>query len=128
MKYGVLKDNGHLSFRELKNDDDIVKTLQKLVDGDITYKSINDVCEGKVPKEMKNVYLVLNDEYKKKSGVRPTMLIYNDLLVGNIAFVGVEKTNRQKRTIGLTDEQIELLPKLIDKYVISENLKKAFGV
>lgn len=128
MKYGVLKDNGHLSFRELKNDDNIVKTLQKLVDGDIAYKSINDVCEGKIPKEMKNVYLVLNDEYKKKSGVRPTMLIYNDLLVGNIAFVGVEKTNRQKRTIGLTDKQIELLPKLIDKYVISENLKKAFGV
>ena len=128
MKYGVLKDNGHLSFRELKNDDNIVKTLQKLVDGDIAYKSINDVCGGKVPKEMKNVYLVLNDEYKKMTGVRPTMLIENDLLVGNIAFVGVEKTNRQKRTIGLTDEQIELLPKVIDKYIISENLKKAFGV
>ena len=56
------------------------------------------------------------------------MLIENDLLVGNIAFVGVEKTNRQKRTIGLTDEQIELLPKVIDKYIISENIKTAFGV
>ena len=128
MKYGVLKDNGHLSFRELKDDDNIVKTLQKLVDGDIAYKSINDVCGGKVPKEMKNVYLVLNDEYKKMTGVRPTMLIENDLLVGTIVFVGVEKLGKQRKTVGLTDLQVEKLPNLIDKYIISENLKKAFGV
>ena len=128
MKYGVLRDNGKLTFRELKNENDVVKTLQKLVDGDITYKSIKEVCGNNIDKDMKDIYLVFNDEYKKMTGVRPTMLIENDLLVGTIVFVGVEKLGKQRKTVGLTDLQVEKLPNLIDKYIISENLKKAFGV
>ena len=128
MKYGVLRDNGELIFRELKNENDVVKTLQKLVDGDITYKSIKEVCGNNVDKDMKDIHLVLNDEYKKMTGVRPTMLIENDLLVGTIVFVRVEKLGKQRKTVGLTDLQVEKLPDLIDKYIISENLKKAFGV
>lgn len=128
MKYGVLRDNGELIFRELKNENDVVKTLQKLVDGDITYKSIKEVCGNNVDKDMKDIYLVLNDEYKKMTGVRPTMLIENDLLVGTIVFVRVEKLGKQRKTVGLTDLQVEKLPYLIDKYIISENLKRAFGV
>lgn len=127
MKYGILTDNGELSFKELDDETDVEKVFQELVDGDLIYKPISEINKG-IQWEMRDVYMVLDKEYKSKSGVRPTMLLEDDLLVGNIIFVGARVTKKRSKIFGLTDEQIELLPELIKDYIVQEDLKQAFGL
>lgn len=127
MKYGLLTDNGELSFKELEDGADVEKVFQELVDGDLVYKPISEIKKG-IQWEMRDVYMVLDKEYNSKSGVRPTMLLEDDLLVGNIIFVSARVTTKRNKVFGLTDEQIELLPGLIKDYIVPENLKQAFGL
>lgn len=128
MKFGVLKDDSEkIQFKDFK-ENNIVKNLQKIVGGDILYKSLKEVFGKNIKGELQNVSLVLNDEYKTKENLRPTILFEGEMLIGNIVFVGVEKEDKKFKTIGLTENQIKELPEFFEKYIISEKLKKAFGI
>lgn len=128
MIYGVLKDNeSSISFVSLDNEESILETLQGLVDGEVEYIPLKNICP-KLPKELNPVCLVINDAGKTSTKCRPNLLLEGDMIVGNVAFVNTKKQRKKIKTVGLTTEQIDLLPTTINDFIISEDLKETFGV
>ena len=128
MIYGLLKESKqNVSFENIENEELILETLQEVVKGEVEYIPLKNIC-SKLPKALQYVCLVVNDEGKSSKNCRPNLLFEGDMIVGNVAFVGIQKNRKKIKTISLTTEQIELLPSVIDDYIISESLKEAFGV
>lgn len=103
----IILNNNEFEPKEIEND---LKTLQNLVGGFIEIPYICDEL-GK-----HNIDIIINEEGKLIDGLRPEIVIVNsetnevvDLIFGTCIFAS---TDEEGNTIGLTNDQIEVLYKI----------------
>lgn len=125
MKIGLLKESGEnkqIEFNDYENKHALA-TLQKLVNGNLDFLPLGSLIKA-LPEDLKNVTLVINSESKSSKGFKPNILVEEEVLLGNIAFIRVDEKGK---AIGLTEKQIKLLPDFMDKLILPQELKLAFG-
>lgn len=102
-----------------------LELLQESVGGIIEMLSLVSLLKD-VPAALHNVDVVFNEEGKLIEGMKPNLFLYDDIIMGTVVFVGV---NDEGDTIGLTQEQLEVLPIEVNRLrVICDNLKSILGV
>lgn len=98
----VVKNQGEKA--ETKTVEDTLETWSKIVDGYIEIVSMN-INKG-------TIFIVLNEEGKIKKGYKPNVRWYNDVLMGNLAFVGNGEAGEFR---SLTDEEVkEVMQFIVD--------------
>lgn len=125
MKIGLLKESGEskkIEFNDYENKHSLA-TLQKLVNGNVDFLPLGSLIKS-LPEDLKNVTLVINSESKSSKRFKPNLLIEEEVVLGNVAFI---RTDEKGKPIGLTEKQIKLLPDFMDKLILPQELKLAFG-
>ena len=119
MNYGLLKTG--TTFLEVKEHcGEAYDFLFEMVGGFIEFIQLSWVCDFKIPAELKDVVIVLNQEGKLKNKALPINL-YSifDTLHGNMVFAKQEYSEiyEANTTVGLSNNQIELLSQVVPKLV-----------
>lgn len=122
MMFGFLKsDNNNIIFNNY-DQGDTTTTLKHLVGGNLDYVPLRSLIKP-LPKELKNVSLVINSE-PTKSNCKPNLLIEEDIIAGDIVIVKIDEDGHIK---GLTDCQVKALPSEINRLIVPRELGKVFG-